>query len=248
MIKVLVHGACGKMGGHVIEALKKSEDMELFCGVDHMAKGGESFTCYDSFQKVVGKPDIIIDFSFHTLVKGVLDYAVENGVPVVIATTDLKDEEKNAVSIAANKIPVFLAYNMSISIALLCDFAKRAAQAFPDADIEIVEAHHNRKADAPSGTAIMLANSIKEVRPEAEYVYGRGGEAKRTPNEIGIHALRMANIVGEHEVYITTDSQQLVLRHNAYDRSLFADGAVKAARFLKAQNTGLYTMREMFKS
>ena len=248
MIKVLVHGACGKMGGHVIEALKKSEDMELFCGVDHMAKGGESFTCYDSFQKVVGKPDIIIDFSFHTLVKGVLDYAVEKGVPVVIATTALNDDEKNAVSVAANKIPVFLAYNMSIGIALLCDFAKRAAQAFPDADIEIVEAHHNRKVDAPSGTAIMLANSVKEVRPEAEYVYGRGGEAKRTPNEIGIHALRMANIVGEHEVYITTDSQQLVLRHNAYDRSLFADGAVKAARFLKAQNTGLYTMREMFKS
>ena len=237
MIKVLVHGACGKMGGHVREALKKCDGMELFCGVDHMAKGTEQFKCYDSFDKVEGKPDIIIDFSFHTLVKGVLDYAVENGVPVVIATTALNDEEKNAVSIAANKIPVFLAYNMSIGIALLCDFAKRAAQAFPDADIEIVEAHHNRKVDAPSGTAVMLANSIKEVRPEAEYVYGRGGEAKRTPNEIGIHALRMANIVGEHEVYITTDSQQLVLRHNAYDRSLFADGAVKAARFLKAQIT-----------
>ena len=248
MIKVLVHGACGKMGGHVIEALKKSDDMELFCGVDHMAKGDEPFICYDSFDKVEGKPDIIIDFSFHTLVKGVLDYATKAGVPVVIATTALNDDEKNAVSVAANKIPVFLAYNMSFGIALLCDFAKKAAAAFPDADIEIVEAHHNRKVDAPSGTAVMLANSIKEVRPEAEYVYGRGGEAKRKPNEIGIHALRMANIVGEHEVYITTDSQQLVLRHNAYDRSLFADGAVKASRFLVGQGAGLYTMRDMFKS
>ena len=94
----------------------------------------------------------------------------------------------------------------------------------------------------------MLADSIKEVRPNAKYVYGRGGEAKRTPDEIGIHALRMANIVGEHEVYITTDSQQLVLRHNAYDRSLFADGAVKAARFMAEQKAGLYTMRDMFKS
>ena len=158
------------------------------------------------------------------------------------------DDEKNAVSIAANKIPVFLAYNMSFGIALLCDFAKKAAEAFPDADIEIVEAHHNRKVDAPSGTAVMLANSIKEVRPNATYVYGRGGEAKRTPDEIGIHALRMANIVGEHEVYITTDSQQLVLRHNAYDRSLFADGAVKATRFLVGKGAGLYTMRDMFKS
>ena len=248
MIKVLVHGACGKMGGHVIEALKKSSDMELFCGVDHMATGNEPFTCYNSFDKVEGKPDIIIDFSFHTLVKSVLDYGTRVGVPVVVATTALNDEEKEAVSCAANKIPVFLAYNMSFGIALLCDFAKRAAAAFPDADIEIVEAHHNRKVDAPSGTAVMLANSIKEVRPNATYVYGRGGEAKRTPDEIGIHALRMANIVGEHEVYITTDSQQLVLRHNAYDRSLFADGAIKAAKFMCGKDAGLYTMRDMFKS
>lgn len=248
MIKVLVHGASGKMGGHVIEALKKCDDMELFCGVDVMAKGDEPFVCYNSFDKVEGKPDVIIDFSFHTLVKSVLDYGTKNNVPVIVATTALNDEEKNAVSVAANKIPVFLAYNMSFGIALLCDFAKKAAQAFPDADIEIVEAHHNRKVDAPSGTAVMLANSIKEVRPEAEYVYGRGGEAKRSKNEIGIHALRMANIVGEHEVYITTDSQQLVLRHNAYDRSLFADGAVKAARFMIGQKEGLYTMRDMFKS
>ena len=142
---------------------------------------------------------------------------------------------------------MFLAANMSVGVALLADFAKQAAAMFPDADIEIVEAHHNRKVDAPSGTAIMLANAIKEVRPEAEYVYGRSGEAKRQKNEIGIHALRMANIVGEHEVYITTDSQQLVLRHNAYDRSLFADGAVKAARFLVNQGKGLYTMQDMFK-
>lgn len=248
MIKVLVHGACGKMGGHVIEAIKKSDDMELFCGVDHMATGNEPFTCYTSFDRIVGKPDVIIDFSFHTLVKGVAEYAAEAGVPLVIATTALNDEEKNAVSAAANKTPVFLAYNMSIGVALLCDFAKKAAASFPDADIEIVEAHHNRKVDAPSGTAVMLADSIKEVRPNAKYVYGRGGESKRTPDEIGIHALRMANIVGEHEVYITTDSQQLVLRHNAYDRSLFADGAVKAARFMVNQKAGLYTMRDMFKS
>ena len=128
MIKVLVHGACGKMGGHVIEALKRCDDMELFCGVDIMAKGGESFTCYSSFDAVEGKPDVIIDFSFHTLVKSVLDYAVKENVPVIIATTALDDEEKNAVSTAANKIPVFLAYNMSFGIALLCDFAKKAAE------------------------------------------------------------------------------------------------------------------------
>ncbi len=247
MIKVLVHGSNGKMGGHVMAEVAKSDDMELFCGVDPKSTGLENYKYYDSFDKVEGKPDVIIDFSFHTLVKSVLDYAVKVECPVLIATTALDDEDKKAVARASQKVPVFLAANMSIGVALLADFAKRAAEMFPDADIEIVEAHHNRKVDAPSGTAIMLANSIKEVRPEAQYVYGRGGEAKRTKNEIGIHALRMANIVGEHEVYITTESQQLVLRHNAYDRSLFADGAIKASRFLVKQGKGLYTMNDMFK-
>ena len=247
MIKVLVHGSNGKMGGHVMAEIAKSEDLELFCGVDPKSTGEENYKYYDSFDKVEGKADVIIDFSFHTLVKGVLDYAVKTETPVLIATTALDDEDKKAVAKASQKVPVVLAANMSVGVALLADFAKQAAAMFPDADIEIVEAHHNRKVDAPSGTAIMLANAIKEVRPEAEYVYGRGGEAKRAKNEIGIHALRMANIVGEHEVYITTDSQQLVLRHNAYDRSLFADGAVKAAAFLVNQGKGLYTMQDMFK-
>jgi 4-hydroxy-tetrahydrodipicolinate reductase len=221
--------------------------MELFCGVDPKSTGCENYKYYDSFDKVEGKPDVIIDFSFHTLVKSVLDYATKVECPVLIATTALDDEDKKAVAHASQKVPVFLAANMSIGVALLADFAKQAAKMFPDADIEIVEAHHNRKVDAPSGTAVMLANAIKEVRPEAEYVYGRSGESKRTKNEIGIHALRMANIVGEHEVYITTDTQQLVLRHNAYYRALFADGAVKAATFLASQDKGLYTMQDMFK-
>lgn len=247
MIKVLVHGSNGKMGTHVLECIAKNSELELFCGVDPKTTGCENYKYYDSFDKVEGKADVIIDFSFHTLVKGVLDYAVKTETPVLIATTALDDEDKKAVAHASQKVPVFLAANMSVGVALLADFAKQAAAMFPDADIEIVEAHHNRKVDAPSGTAIMLANAIKEVRPEAEYVYGRGGEAKRTKNEIGIHALRMANIVGEHEVYITTDSQQLVLRHNAYDRSLFADGAVKAATFLVGKDKGLYTMQDMFK-
>lgn len=247
MIKVLVHGSNGKMGTHVLECIAKNSELELFCGVDPKTTGCENYKYYDSFDKVEGKADVIIDFSFHTLVKGVLDYAVKTNTPVLIATTALDDEDKKAVAKASQKVPVFLAANMSVGVALLADFAKQAAAMFPDADIEIVEAHHNRKVDAPSGTAIMLANAIKEVRPEAEYVYGRGGEAKRAKNEIGIHALRMANIVGEHEVYITTDSQQLVLRHNAYDRSLFADGAVKAAAFLVNQGKGLYTMQDMFK-
>ena len=248
MIKVIVHGSNGKMGGHVIEALKKSDTMELFCGVDAMSNGNEDYKYYSTFEQIEGKADIIIDFSFHTVVKNALDYAVATGTPIVVATTGLTDEEKQYVASASNKVPVFLSGNMSIGIAVLSETAKRVASAFPNADIEIVETHHNRKVDAPSGTALMLANSIKEVRPEAEYKYGRGGMAKREPNEIGIHALRMANVVGIHEVYVTTESEQIVLKHTAFDRSLFADGALKAGEYISDKNAGIYTMKDIFKS
>lgn len=248
MIKVLVHGSNGKMGSHVIEALKNSEDMELFCGVDKVTTGKEDYKYYSDFEQIEGKADVIIDFSFHTVVKDVLDYAVKSGTPIVVATTGLNDEEKQYVASASNKVPVFLSGNMSIGIAVLCETAKRVASAFPNADIEIVETHHNRKADAPSGTALMLADSIREVRSDAEYKYGRGGMAKREPNEIGIHALRMANIVGIHEVYITTDSEQIVLKHTAFDRALFADGAIKAGEYICQKSAGIYTMKDIFKS
>lgn len=248
MIKVLVHGSNGKMGSHVIEALSKSSTMELFCGVDKVSTGNESYKYYSSFENIEKKADVIIDFSFHTVVKDVLDYAIKTKTPIVVATTGLTDEEKQYVASASNKVPVFLSGNMSIGIAVLSETAKRVASAFPNADIEIVESHHNRKVDAPSGTALMLADSIKETRPQATYKYGRGGMAKREPNEIGIHALRMANIVGIHEVYITTDSEQIVLKHTAYDRALFADGALKAAEFIADKSAGIYTMKDVFKS
>lgn len=246
MIKVLVHGSNGKMGGHVLEAIYKSDTCELFCGVDKMSNGNESYTYYSDFDKIKDKPDVIIDFSFHTVVKDVLDYAVKANVPLVVATTGLNDEEKSYVAKASSKVPVFLSGNMSIGIATLCETAKRVASAFPNAEIEIVETHHIRKADAPSGTALMLADSIKDVRPNAKYVFGRSGMCKREKNEIGIHALRMANIVGIHEVYITTDTEQILLKHTAFDRALFADGAIKAAEYLVGKEAGIYTMKNIF--
>ena len=141
-------------------------------------------------------------------------------------------EEKELIFAAAKEIPVFFSGNMSLGIAVLCRLAKQAAAFFPDADIEIVEVHHNRKVDAPSGTALMLFNALKETRPEAVANCGRAGEGKRTKAEIGISALRMGNVVGIHEVHICTPSQTLSLRHEAHDRAMFADGAVTAARFL----------------
>ena len=247
-MNVLVHGACGKMGAEVLKCLAEMQGVTLLCGVDAMKKGDTPFPCYTSFDEVEGVPDVVVDFSFHTLVPSVLEYAVRVGCAAVIATTGLNEAELASVREAAKRIPVFYSANMSVGIALLVDFAKRAAAAFPKADIEIVEAHHNRKVDAPSGTALMLAEGIREVREHATLVTGRHGEGKRTQGEIGIHALRMANIVGEHEVLLTTDTQQLCLKHTAYGRGLFAEGAVKAACFVAGRASGLYNMYDMLYS
>ena len=142
-------------------------------------------------------------------------------------------------------IPIFHAANMSLGVALLIELAKITAKTFPDADIEIIEKHHNRKLDAPSGTALAIANAIKTVREKAFFVFGRQGNAKRTENEIGVHAIRMGNIIGEHEVIVGTDTQTITLKHEAHSRSLFAEGAIVAAEFLVRQPAGFYDMNRM---
>ena len=189
--------------------------------------------------------DVLIDFSHHTAVADVLDYAKSVGCAAVIGTTGHTAEEKALILDAAKEIPVFFSGNMSLGIAVLCRLAKEAAAFFPDADIEIVEVHHNRKVDAPSGTALMLFNAIKEVRPEAVANCGRSGESKRTKEEIGISALRLGNVVGIHEIHISTGTQTLTLKHEAVTRAMLADGAVVAARFMEGKPTGFYNMESM---
>lgn len=189
--------------------------------------------------------DVVIDFSHHTAVADVLKYAEEIGAAAVIGTTGHTPEEKALIFEAAKRIPVFYSGNMSLGIAVLSRLAKQAAAFFPDADIEIVEVHHNRKVDAPSGTAHMLFNAIKEVRPNAVEHCGRAGEGKRTKDEIGVSSLRMGNVVGIHEVHICTPNQTLTLRHEAGTRAMLADGAVDAARFMVGKPMGLYTMTEL---
>ena len=189
--------------------------------------------------------DVLIDFSHHTAVADVLNYAKANGCAAVIGTTGHTAEEKELIYAAAREIPVFYSGNMSLGIAVLCRLAKEAAKFFPDADIEIVEVHHTRKVDAPSGTAHMLFNAIQEVRPDAVENCGRAGEGKRTKNEIGISSLRMGNVVGIHEVYIHTGTQCLTLKHEAVTRAMLADGAVDAARFMVGKGVGLYNMESM---
>lgn len=189
--------------------------------------------------------DMLIDFSHHTAIADVLRYAEETGCAVVIGTTGHTEEEKALIYAAAERIPVFYSGNMSLGIAVLCRLAKQAATFFPDADIEIVETHHIRKVDAPSGTALMLFNAIKEVRPEATAHCGRAGEGKRTKEEIGISSLRMGNVVGVHEIHICTPTQSLTLRHDAITRGMLADGAVDAARFMEGKPAGLYNMNNI---
>ena len=189
--------------------------------------------------------DVVIDFSHHTAVADVLSYAKKIGAAAVIGTTGHTQEEKDLIYAASKEIPVFFSGNMSLGIAVLCRLAKDAARYFPDADIEIVAVHHNRKVDAPSGTAHMLFNALKEVRPQATEHCGRAGEGKRLRDEIGVSSLRMGGVVGVHEVHICTETQSLTLRHDAMTRGMLADGAVDAARFMVGKEKGLYGMNDL---
>ncbi len=220
------------------------KNSELCCGVDINPVNAE-VPVYAAFDEVKETPDCIIDFSHHTATAALLEYATEKNIPVVLCTTGHDDAELALVKKASEKIAVFHSANMSLGVALLCELAKTAAKTFPDADIEIIEKHHNRKLDAPSGTALLLAREIQKIRTKAFFSFGRQGQAKRMPDEIGIHAVRMGNIVGEHEVIVGTDTQTITLKHEAHSRSLFAEGAIVAADFIKDKSAGLYDMHSM---
>ena len=237
-MRAVVCGANGAMG-------------KLICGIlGEEVIGKVSIDGENHVPKTFGelgevKADVVIDFSHHTAVADVLAYAKAIGAAAVVGTTGHTAEEKELIYAAAKEIPVFYAGNVSLGIAVLCRLVKQAAAYFPDADIEIVEVHHTRKVDAPSGTAHMLFNAIKEVRPNAYENCGRAGEGKRTKDEIGVHALRMGNVVGIHEVHINTGNQTLTLKHESGSRAMLADGAVAAARFMEGKGLGLYNMEDI---
>ena len=237
-MKVILCGANGAMG-KLIDNIFGSEI------VGRVSLDGENNVpkTFEELGEVAS--DVIVDFSHHSATPDVLSYAKKTGAAAVIGTTGHTAEEKALIYAAAEEIPVFFAGNVSLGIAVLCRLVKQAASYFPDADIEIVEVHHTRKVDAPSGTAKMLFNAVKEVRPNAYENCGRSGEGKRTKDEIGIHALRMGNVVGIHEVHINTGNQTLVLKHEVGSRAMLADGAVAAARFMAGKGRGLYDMESI---
>lgn len=236
-IKAIVCGANGAMGQLVLARLGNE-------AVGLVSADGEN-NVPRTFEEMGNvEADVVIDFSHHSAAKAVTDYVKAKGCALVMCTTGHTPEEKELILDAAKVVPVFYSGNMSLGIAVLCRLAKQAAVMFPDADIEIVEIHHTRKVDAPSGTAKMLFEAVKEVRPNAVAHCGRAGEGKREKDEIGISSLRMGNVVGIHEVHICTPSQTLTLRHEAANRAMFADGAVAAAEFVVGKPAGLYNMED----
>jgi 4-hydroxy-tetrahydrodipicolinate reductase len=245
-MKIILCGACGRMGQVVCETVK-----EGFCGASLAAAVDitlPTLDCpsYTSLAEVKEQADVLIDFSHHSATDSILAFAMERKLPLVIATTGQTEEEKEKIRKASLEIPVFFSGNMSIGIALLIVLAKKAASVFPDADVEIVETHHNRKLDVPSGTALMIAEGIREARGTGEFCIGRHEHGKRPEGEIGIHSLRLGNVVGEHEIRINTGTQTLTLKHEAHSRALFAEGALTAAAFLIEQKNGLFNVSDLF--
>lgn len=245
-MRILVSGLGGAMGREVVKlALAGYRGAELVGGVSLFECDDINVPCPKTFADAVTDVDCVIDFSHHNATSDLLRFVKEHHLPLVLATTGQTEEERAAILAAATEIPLFFCANYSLGVALLVELAKKVAAAMPDAEIEIIEKHHDRKIDAPSGTALAIADAIREVRPEATFHCGRSGQAKRTPNEIGIHAIRMGNIVGEHEVMIGTNNQTITLKHEAHSRALFAEGALAAAAFLQGKGAGLYDMKSM---
>ena len=242
MIQVIVCGALGRMGKLCVERINSAAELELAAQVDI---AGDGKTVLTSLEDFTGSADVLIDFSYHTATPAIMGWAAAHNTGVVMCTTGHDEAEKAAIEAAAEAIPVFWSANMSLGVALLIELAKKTAAAFPDADIEIVETHHNRKADAPSGTALSIGRAIQEVRTGAVFQMGRSGMAKRMAGEIGFHAIRRGNIPGIHEVIVSTDTQAITLKHEVYDRALFADGAMSAAGFLAGKPAGLYRMQDL---
>ena len=248
-MKILISGVGGRMGREVARlALEGCRGAQPVAGFDILPVDTREFPTYTSWESVEEVPDCIIDFSHHSGTEALLAYAVAGRIPVVLATTGHTEEELASIARAAREIPIFQSANMSLGVALLVELAQMTARTFPEADIEIVETHHNRKLDAPSGTALMLAEALRAVREKARFVFGRGGQAKREKEEIGIHAVRMGNIVGEHEVIVGTDTQTIRLKHEAHSRALFAEGAMAAAAFLIGRAAGTYNMQSMIRA
>lgn len=247
MIKVLINGCNGKMGQVLAKEILQTPDIETLCGVDRTDTGDNSFPVFTNIADITLIPDVIIDFSIPESSFKILEFAKNHNIPIVIATTGFNDKELEKIKRYSETIPVFRSANMSYEINLLSKIVADIAKKLPESDIEIVETHHNRKIDAPSGTALILADSINNAKDNSMvYEYDRHSKReKRSPKEIGIHSIRGGSECGKHTVIFFGKNESLEITHNVNSRAVFASGAIKAANFIFHKEPGLYTMNDM---
>ena len=248
MIQLILVGCAGRMGRVIAECAAARNDCRIAAGVDRVSRGDEAFPIYASCGEITEAADAVIDFSHPSALRDTVEFACMRGIPVVMATTGLDEEHKALLQQAANTIPVFTSANMSVGINLILELCAKAAQILEDGyDIEIVEAHHNQKLDAPSGTALMLADAIVDACKEPKTLEDdrHSRRQKRTREEIGMHAIRGGTITGEHSVIFAGRDEIITLSHSARSREVFATGALRAALFLVGKEPGSYCMRDL---
>jgi len=247
MIKVLINGCNGKMGQEVLNAINNNENFEVLNGVDIKNNPEYNFPVYTNTDEIKEKPDVIIDFSVPVATMKILEYAKEKKVPIVIATTGLTDDQKQKIKEYSKIIPIFQSANMSYDINLMKKVVAEVAKNLKQTDIEIVETHHNRKIDSPSGTALLLADSINNALDnKMEYNFNRfQNREKRKKNEIGFSSIRGGNIVGEHTVIFFGENESFEITHKAYSRGVFAEGALKGAEYIVGKENGYYSMDDI---
>ncbi len=247
MIKILLHGCNGKMGRVVSESVKNFHNLIIVAGIDKFGEGSFTYPVFENLTQCDIDHDVIIDFSRAEALDGLLDYAKEKNSALVLCSTGFSEEQLCKINDYSKLVPIFRSANMSIGINVLNSLLKKVSPyLYENFDIEIVEKHHNQKVDSPSGTALLLADSIKDsLKASPTYIYGREGSSKRTKDEIGIHAIRGGNIVGDHEVIFAGAGEVLEFNHKAISREVFAQGALKASEYVAKKLPGLYNMDDM---
>ncbi len=247
MINVMVNGCNGRMGQIVCDLVNKNSNMVLMGGIDIADLENTSFPVYKDLGKIPKKPDVIIDFSIPVATFNILEYAKDKNIPLVIATTGFSKEQDDKILEYSKFIPIFKSANMSFEINVFMHLLREIAPKLKDNDIEIIETHHNRKIDSPSGTAEMLADTIIEAIGENKHKeYNRHDKhEKRSKDEIGMTSIRGGNIVGEHQVMFFGESESFEIKHTSYSRDVFAEGAIKAAEFIVKKPNGMYNMDDL---